>query len=331
MISLVRPGPFRTGLYFAGLYLLFRLAGAPPVAVALPEALMMPIEGWATAFLAGHSGWAAVLRFVLVAMTAFSLSRIVIRHSIYIEKTFLPALFYLVVAMGLGYTLRTPLAAGVAWLLVTALDGLVLSHRSAEQFGSFFQAAVALGAMPLLYAPTVVFVVLLPVGFVLFRQQWRGVVAALIGYLFPMALCCYVGWGMGGDFLAPAERLAAIVQTPAPAALATFGPGEWMLAVLMTGATLWSLVLYSLQYKLQRSRTKRGTTLLVWTAIAAAALVALPCRSVDMLPIVAVPVAALVPGGLIRGRNWVSNLLMIILLLATIGYNLRGYLAGTSL
>ncbi len=326
MICLTRPNLFRASLYFTGLYLLFRLTGTPEYSTVHAPTVMMPPETWICTFLDLHHDWAEGLCFFFIALTAFALVRVVVRHSIYLEQTFLPALVYLLVALGAGFTDRTPLMALVAFLLVYALDQLILSHKREENFGHFLQAGVTLGLMPLLYAPTVVFVLLLPVGFVLFRQNWRSVVTTLIGYLFPMALCCYIGWGMGNTFLEPVFRLAEILSTPVVSP--PFGPWELMLAALFVGLTVWSLMLFTLRHKPTRSRTIRGTSLLVWTWIAAAFMLALPGHSLDMLPIVAVPLAGLIPGGLIRMNGWIPNLLIIILFLAVIGYSLRDGLTG---
>jgi hypothetical protein len=323
MISLTRPDLLRTSLYFTGLYLLFGLTGAP--APPPPQEMMMP-QAWAVAFLAGHPDWNEALRFFFVAMTAFALVRLVVRHSIYLEQTFLPALIYLSTALGCGYTLHTPLMALVALLLVYAVDHLILSHKQQEGFGHFLQAAVALGVMPLLYAPTVVFVLLLPMGLVLFRQSWRSAVTSLIGCLFPLALCCYIGWGMKRPFLEPVHRLAEIVVTPV--ASPAFSPGAFAIAALFAGLTVWSLVLFILQYKSARSRTKRGTALLIWTWVASLLMATLPGRSFDMLPIAAVPLAGLIPGAFVRMQGWIPNVLILILFLTVIGYSLREYLTG---
>jgi hypothetical protein len=327
MIARSGPNLFRASLYFTGLYLLFR-GSAPEAAAAIPDpAAMMPLQAWAAAAAAGHPLWAEALRFLFVALTAFGLVRVVIRHSIYLEKTFVPALIYLLVAMGGSSSPLSPQTAFTAWLLVFAIDQLILSHKRDERFGHFLQGAVALGAMPLLDAPTVVFAALLPVGFVLFRQRWRGAVASVIGYLFPMALCCYVGWGMRDPFLEPVYRLAGILTTASGAP--PVDPWRIVLAALFVGTAVWSLMLFAFRSSPARSRTKRGTSLLVWTAIAAGAMMALPCRNFEeMLPVAAVPLAALIPGSFIQSGGWAANLLMVVLFVAVIGYHLRAVLAG---
>ena len=323
-VTLTRPNLFRTSLYFVVLYWLFRATGfAGPDASFAPDTLM-PIEGWLMGLLGKYPVWGEILRFATVVLAAFGTARVIIRHSVYRERTYIPALIYLLVALGYYSSVRTPMLALEAFLLVFAVDNMLLSHKRTENFGYFLQAAVALGVMPLLYAPTLVFLPLLVVGFFLFRQNWRSVVTALIGYLFPVFLCCYAWWGMDGEFLEPVYRLWSILITPAatPIEFSAMGPWEYILTLLFFGLTIYSILLFAGRYKTTRSRAKRGFVIFIWAWVCTLGMIALPCRSLDMLPLIAVPMAALIPGGMIRKNGWLPNLLYVGMIAVVLLYQL---------
>lgn len=57
--------------------------------------------------------------------------------------------------------------------------------------------------MPLVYAPALPLLLLLPLAVLLFRRTFREVVVATAGLLLPIFTACYVSWGSGAEFTAP--------------------------------------------------------------------------------------------------------------------------------
>lgn len=323
-LDLTRPSLFRSVLYFLMLYALFRIREYTAVEPALPSGEMMPLESWFTRFFERHLVWKEIALLLLTFLNAFYITRILSRNLIYLERTYVPALIYLAVALGYTVSGLTPIALAVSFLLVFAVDDMIKSYKKEENFGYFLHASVALGLAPILYAPAAIFVLLLPVGFVLFRQNGRSVATAILGYLLPLFFCSYVLWGMGEDFSETVRRIFSIVTASSPGELFIFRmqPWDYALAGLFLFLTAVALVHFSRNRATMRRRSLRGYTIFIWTLVIALGMTALPCRSLDMLPIVAVPLAAVIPACFNRKSGWWPNLLYVLMIGSVVAYNL---------
>ncbi|MDR0954332.1 MAG: hypothetical protein LBM20_02990 [Rikenellaceae bacterium] len=332
-IDLTRPSLFRSILYFGLLYALFcfrEYGAAQAFGVGTADAAMaglMPLGQWLAEWFAVHTVWNEIVSFLLCLLNAFYLTRILARNLIYRERTYIPALIYLIVARGYALSGGTIIGLAVAFLLILAFDNMIQSHGRAHYSGYFLHAGVALGLAPILYAPAVVFLLLLPLGFMLFRQNGRNVVIALLGYLLPIFFASYILWGMGDDFGATLRQLFASLVTSAsegglPGVIARMGPWDYGLLGLLLLLTVTALVQFGQNRESMRRRALRGNTLLVWMLILAVGMTALPGRSAVVLPIVAVPLAAIIPACFNRRTGWWPNLLYALMIGSIIGYNI---------
>ncbi len=304
--DLTRPGLFRSVFYFLLLYALFRWRA---YATAGEEIMV----------------WQKAALFGLSILNAFYVTRILSQNLIYLERTYVPALVYALAAMGYTTTGLTLTTSAVAFLLIFALDNMIRSYKKESDPGHFLNASIALGAAPLLYAPAAIFVWLLPAGLILFKQGGRSVATAILGYLLPVFFLSYIRWGMGGDFL---DTVRHIFAQLAPA---VSGAGIW------DTMTVWDKVLAGIFLFLTlaggfgfvrrrsgvRRRAVRGYVLFVWMALFCAVLVALPGRGLELLPIAAVPMAAIIPACFNRRAGWWPNLLYTVMMMSVVVYNLR--------
>jgi hypothetical protein len=332
-IDITRPSLFRSILYFGLLYLLFRFreyGSAEAFVVGTAGAAMaglMPLGQWLAEWFAAHGVWTEMVLFLLSLLNAFYLTRILARNLIYRERTYIPALIYLIVAQGYALSGGTVVGLTVAFLVIMAFDNMIQSHGRAHHAGYFLHAGVALGLAPILYAPAVLFLLLLPLGFVLFRQNRRNVMIALLGYLLPIFFSSYILWGMGDDFGATLRQLFAGLVTPAsggdlPGVIARMGPWDYGLLGLLLLLTVTALVQFSQNRETMRRRALRGNTLLIWMLFLAVGMTALPGRSAVVFPIVAVPLAAIIPACFNRRSGWWPNLLYALMIGSVISYNL---------
>ena len=324
-IDWTRPGLFRSVFYFLLLGVLFRVrahTGIDPVDLQ-PD--ILPLGTWFVRFFTEHPVWNEAVIAVLSLLNAFYITRILSQNLIYLERTYVPALIYGMIALGYAVSQQTPVMLAAASLFIFALDNLIRSYRRENHPGYFLHASVALGLMPLLYAPAVVLGVLLPVGLVLFKQNWRGAVTAVTGYLLPLFFCSYVLWGMGGDFGETARQIGARLTAPAAGGSLFFRMQLWdyALAGLLVLLTVVALVHLFTGRTSMRRRSVRGHTLFIWTLVLVAGMTAFPTRSLDLLPVAAVPLAALIPACFNRRSGWRPNLLYALMLGSVILYNLR--------
>ena len=328
-IDFTRPTLFRAILYFLLLYLFFRgrewLAMEAVPADYFPT---MPLQQWLTDFCSGHPVWKEIYLFLLTLLSAFSLTRILSRSMIYLERTFLPAIVFPLVALGYYSSGTTPVTITVAFLLTFAVNNMIKSHKREENFGYFLNAAVALGLAVLLYAPAAVFLLLLPVGFVLFRQNWRSIVTAVFGYFLPLLFCSYILWGMGENFGDTTRRIFSVITTPSFGTFFIFRMEGWdyVLAGIYLLLLLLAVIGFSKGQTQPRRRALRGFSIFFWALVVSLGMTALPGRSLDMLPVLAVPMAALIPAVFNRKSGWLPNLLYLLMIWSVIIYNLRFYI-----
>lgn len=288
---------------------------------------MMPLARWMTFSMAKHPVWREIYQFLISVITAFSLTRILSRNMIYLERTFVPALIFPLVSLGYFTSTLTPVTVTAAFLLVFAIGSMINSHKREESPTSFLNAAVALGMMPLLYPPSVVFLFLLGVGFIIFRQNWRNILIALIGYAFPLLICSYVLWGLGDDFSSTLFRIIDLLGTSTHDSLLTLiQPWDYVLAGIYLILTVLAVSSFFHGQTQLRRRALQGFTLLVWTLITALGMLVFPSRDPDMLPMLAVPLSAILPGCFNRKSGWLPNLLYLLTIWSVLFYNLYHYL-----
>lgn len=322
-IDFTRPSLFRAMLYFLLLYILFRYRDWGVEPVLPPDGGMMPLEKWMTGFFTGHPIWKEIYQGVISLLSIFSLSRILSRNMIYLERTFVPALIFPLVALGYATSAVTPVTLTVAFLLVFTVGNMINAYKREGNSSFFLHAAIALGFAPLIYAPAAVFFLLLPIGFILFRQNWRSVITASLCYFVPLALCSYILWGMGENFGDTTRQIVSIITTPSSETLFIFRMDVWdyILAGVFLLLTLFGIShFFSGQTQIRR-RSLRGFTIFVWVLILSCGMLALPCRSLDMLPILAVPLSAIIPACFNRKSGWWPNLLYLVMLWSVVIYN----------
>lgn len=323
-IDFTRPNLFRALLYFLLLYLLFRSREWFVAEPAVFADVAMGSPGvWLAGFFENHPVWKEIFLFVVMFSTAFSITRILSRNLIYLERTFVPVMIYPLVALGYSSSPATPVVALAALLLVFAVDNIIKAYKQEANSGFFLNASVALGTALLIYPAAVVFFFLLPVGFILFRQSWRSVIVALFGYFFPIALYSYIQWGMGYPFMETAvEMFFAILRSDSGGGLFRMGIWEYVLSGFFLFLTVFALIEFFRGQTKIRRRTLRGFVTFSWTLLFALSLFALPCRSVDMFPLLAVPLAAVIPAAFNRKSGWFPNLLYILMIWIVLSYNL---------
>ena len=327
-IDFTRPSLLRTVLYFVVFYAIFRGREFLPADPQQAASTMMPLEAALAGFFGRHIVLTEVVTFFFAFLNAFYITRILSRNLIFLERTYLPALVYLLVATGYTSSQLSVIMLAVSFLVIYAIDSMIRSHKKSGNFGHFLHASVVLGLAPLLYAPSVIYFGLLLVGFAVFRKDGRSIVISLAGYLLPIFFCSYILWGMKEPFLLTVQQIGTIVTTPDPEALFIFRMTAWdyALTALFLLLTIIGLVNFAQKYKSMRSRAQNGYRMFAWSLVVALGMVALPCRSLDMLPMLAVPLAVIIPACFNRQLGWVPNLLYILLMGSMLAYNLLPYL-----
>ncbi len=124
--------------------------------------------------------------FILTVGEAFLLNYVVNKNEILTKPSFLPALFF-IVFMSCDSSLFTlhPLLLASLFLLL-AINKSANSYQKDAAFSNAFDAGVLLSLSALFYFPSIVFLPLLGIGFIMFRPfNWREWVISFIGLMLP--------------------------------------------------------------------------------------------------------------------------------------------------
>lgn len=117
--------------------------------------------------------------------------------------TCLPIPLYAIVACGIATGGNYLAGFAASMLLALATKNYCRAFCNGYGFDAIFRASLYLGLMPLIYAPALPLLLLLPLAVLLFRRTFREVVVATAGLLLPIFTACYVSWGSGAEFTAP--------------------------------------------------------------------------------------------------------------------------------
>lgn len=290
-----------------------------------PEEALTSIGAW-LAGVAGKGHWLNVVAVFALAFTnGFYIARIVSRNMIYIDRTYMPALIYLMVSLGYYWSPVSTVTLLVSFLLIFALENIIHSYRQQGRIGFFFNASIAVGIASVIYAPAVVFFAMVIACLVYMRRMWRDWVVAFGGFLIPIFLYSYVHWGMGDDFLYIPQSIYGILTTTifVPAAMAeAAGPWEYIMAGAVIAALVLSLVTSFRRRGKMRKRSSVAYNIFIYMLVFTLLMFALPCRSLVMMPIAAIPLAAVIPGYFNHKTGIVPNLLYLLLMLSILLYNL---------
>jgi hypothetical protein len=175
----------------------------------------------------------------------------------------------------------------------------------------------------LLFPPTVFFVPVILVGLIVLGRDSREWIISLTGLLLPVFLCSYVFWALGDDFSMVVRQGVELLTTPVspngfppPEAASLISPVLFLLAMLLSVGT------WIKRRKGMRQRTRKAYCVMLWATAAAVAMVALPCRSSAIMPLLAVPLSVFTPAWFGIHSGFFANFLYVLMVLSIVAHNL---------
>lgn len=245
------------------------------------------------------------------------LGRLGVRYSIYPAYTLMAIpLFGITACAVVGSTewLLTTVATFVMYLATRAMTRFIMRT---ERFGDLSLAMLYFGLLPLVFAPTAILYVALPLLVLFVRSSWRDVMVALGSLLLPPFAVCYWHWCAGGDFISPMVKLYAALFTESGyyffsslnfATIALLG-----IIVLMVFCAVALLVSDRYAIKSKSRAMLRFNALLIPLFFS---LLFLPSATATLYAIVAIPLAMLVPLFFVRMGMGITELCYRLMLLA---------------
>jgi hypothetical protein len=174
------------------------------------------------------------------------------------------------------------------------------------------------GLLPLIYAPTAIFYVALPLIALVARSSWRDWVVTLSSLALPLAAMCYWSWCAGEAFLKPAREVYAAFFTQSEFHFfSVINPATIILLGILIVMVLCAIsLIFSDKYSLKvKSRVVMRFNALMLTLLIG--LFFVPSASATLFALLAIPTAILVPLIFVRmGVGFTEALYRLMLLAA---------------
>lgn len=185
-------------------------------------------------------------------------------------------------------------------------------------YGDLSLSMLYFGLLPLIYAPTAIFYVALPIITLVARSSWRDWVVTLSSLTLPIAAVCYWSWCAGEEFLKPAQEVYAAFLTQSEFHFfSIINPATIILLGVLIVMILCSIsLIFSDKYSLK----VKSRVVMRFNALMFALLIGLffaPSASATLFALLAVPTAILVPLMFVRmGVGFTETLYRLMLLAA---------------
>lgn len=256
-----------------------------------------------------------LIAFLFIVSEAFLLNYIVNKYEILTKPSFLPALFY-IVFMSIDNAMLTlhPLIIANIFIIL-AIYKLVSSYQKDSALSNAFDAAFLFSLSILFYFPSIVFIPLLGISFILFRPfNWREWIISLLGIVLPYAFVFSYSflndssdnwWSVKMFFPTLPEQPKSIIPNSF-----YFILGLSLLIVLFSFKKLFS------GFGEASQKNKKGLLLLLWfSAFALLSLFIAPRISIQSFSAMAIPASVFCANYFLKiKKEWWGELLFLLLL-----------------
>lgn len=271
--------------------------------------------------------WNRILAAVIVLTAGMALTLTATRYMLYGTRTYLPMLGFLAICCAPAAGIPTLAGACCALLLTYALRKGVESFKRRYCFDALFRAGLALGTLPLLYAPAVVLVAVLPAALVIYKRSAREAVAAAAGLLLPLGAGSYLCWAVAdsGGLLWNALRQALTAPGMAVCNIWNVIAGQDTIAgtipvaaaaSMTTALLILGTVSLLLLYPRMRTRTRKIHQHLLFLLAVCLPVMLLPGSGNEALALLAVPGGLVIPAFFVRSKGTVPSAVAILWLSA---------------
>lgn len=271
---------------------------------------------WVDNFQYSHPVWGVIFSALVVVLTSMIAGRTTSALGLYPARTTITIPLYVIIACGIFIAPNSLSVSLSALCVMQMLRYLCGEYMRGTDLTFAFYVGLCAGVAPLLYAPAITFIALLPIAILIFGFSWREVVVMVTGLILPLSALCYVGWLCGGAFTAPVLELFKAVGEPSGY---TPWDSESVVALTLIGVILFMVLCGILAFAGEKRavamRPRTIITLLIIAQVVALATFALPSATAGLFMLVAPVAAILIPFALLRLRDELSNLAIITLLL----------------
>jgi hypothetical protein len=230
--------------------------------------------------------------FTLLSVTLMAFLLVNLNTSIFFinERTFLPALFYILLS-GLfpEYQLLNP-AIFAAMFLMLSIKRMIDAYRIPGIAYNFFDAGILIGIGSLFYANLIWFGLLIIIGISLLRTgNIKEIAISVIGLITPYILTFGTYYVLGKDI----KNLLSLLEYNLFGKLSSYAFTRLTLAtVAFAGlSTLVSIVYLLMLMNNKKIKSRKTFFLLIWVFIISTGIYLLPSASVEIVWLTGIPVS----------------------------------------
>ena len=289
-----------------------------PGALSMSET--MPLELLVEKFSLRWSLLEKIASLLLLLWNALIILRISTRNMMYVSRTYLPCIFYLIISYGIIPPDNRLSALLTAYLLLKGTEYLSSSFSRTPRFDYLFQGSLLIGTTILFHASAVTSLFIVPIAMVLFQRSGREIFVALVSLLLPVLICGYIYWIIGQEFTYPFVQLWNLLFIPQE--FLSLHTGKEIAALVLCGLLIVLLILSIINLcamaRNMRTRAYKLHLYMLWLLLLTGGALIFPCHSGADLSIVAIPASLLLPVFFIRTPGLLSAILYILILVSAI-------------
>lgn len=287
-------------------------------------AFATPLGGWINGLADKLNEFRLLPAMVMIFVNAIMVTRIMTNNMVLAVRTYVSAIIYLIVSCGIFVSDNMLCAALSAYLLIRASQLFIVGFRRALSFDLFFRGAFLVGVSVLIYAPSAVMLLLLPIALRVFRRNGRESFIAFGGLLTPILLYVYICWAAGysagetlyGIYGCLINSVGYNILSPDMGIARMFFMG---VLILITSISIGT---YTAHVRTMRNKASRIYIFFIYVLVISLGMMAMPCRSSADYAILALPLAVITPAFFVKNTGNVALLLWVLLLGSVIAANI---------
>lgn len=280
----------------------------------------MPLYKFVTDIVPFQSSVATMLTFVLVLIQSFLLVRLNTRFIFINNRTYLPALLYILFTASVPDLQRLNPVIFSGFFLLLALEKIYESYSTSKVAYEFFVAAMYLATGSLFYPFLLFFIVILWIGLAIMKPfNWREWMFTVLGFLLPMYFTFsyyYLVYDqplrLWNDFVSVFTVVFAHSHYPVPVII---------FMVLMLVLLLVAIQFMGRTFSTKKILPRKAFTIFMWLFVISVVVYLLVGNaSIELLFLAAIPVSYLIAHyfALVKSYFWGNIFLLGILVLLAV-------------
>jgi len=258
--------------------------------------------------------------FFLTLLSAYFLLILSNRYLNYSLNGFLFPLFYVVIASAFPATQWLSGVQVVVPIIILGLHYLFRARQKLFGVAEFFLAVFCFSCAAMCFPPAVLMLLLPIILFVLITVNWRYWIAFIIAAALPFAYLLLYYWVFTKDITPATDALLLLLPTFPPELPVTTIP-----QIIFFVIVAWLLLLIFSSGFLQRTGTKAQnvfvhTVFTLMLLLFAAGFFFYPIYNYQLMPLLALPVAAILPDYFARRKNRKKKIIGSFILIAAVVY-----------